>query len=378
MRSCLLRAGLSKAEGIDIWALGNPKAWLGTAYHEVLEKLSKLELPASQLIPEMNSLWEEAVGREYQKAREHPLSRRFGSPETWPGYYLAWASMQLQGRRLLAERAMSPAAGCREGVRGFVLAEREFVAMEGKLVGRPDLVRDSEIIDHKTGEILEEDSEGHETVKSAYVRHLHLYGYLVGEALGRRPRRGVLLPMVGNPIEVHLDPTACEREAYEAVALLDRYNRMISSNARIADTASPSPQACKWCPYKVVCPPFWANVNEQWAGRLDGEAIAGTVTDSPKFIQGGQGISLSIVAEAGTRETKVLELFPLRREVHRDTPRLAKGDRIRVTGLGRRQDGSLFSWEKTLLFVEQEVPVIQVAQFFKNEDRSRQAKRHAS
>src|SRR5262249_1710927 len=38
MRSCLMRAGLSRASGSSSFVLGNPKAWLGTAYHEVLEK----------------------------------------------------------------------------------------------------------------------------------------------------------------------------------------------------------------------------------------------------------------------------------------------------------------------------------------------------
>ena len=42
MRACLLRAGLSKASGSSNFVLGNPKAWLGTAYHEVLEKIVEM------------------------------------------------------------------------------------------------------------------------------------------------------------------------------------------------------------------------------------------------------------------------------------------------------------------------------------------------
>jgi hypothetical protein len=37
MRACFLRAGLSRATASSKFVLGNPKAWLGTAYHEVLE-----------------------------------------------------------------------------------------------------------------------------------------------------------------------------------------------------------------------------------------------------------------------------------------------------------------------------------------------------
>src|SRR3990172_4139080 len=44
MRACLLRAGLSKATASSKFVLGNPKAWLGTAYHEVLEKIVEVDL----------------------------------------------------------------------------------------------------------------------------------------------------------------------------------------------------------------------------------------------------------------------------------------------------------------------------------------------
>lgn len=49
MRSCLLRAGLSRAVGASALALGNPRAWLGTAYHEVLEKIPEVDLRAQSL-----------------------------------------------------------------------------------------------------------------------------------------------------------------------------------------------------------------------------------------------------------------------------------------------------------------------------------------
>ena len=39
LRQCKLHAGLSRAEGSSHHVLGNPKAWLGTAYHAVLERV---------------------------------------------------------------------------------------------------------------------------------------------------------------------------------------------------------------------------------------------------------------------------------------------------------------------------------------------------
>ena len=44
MRQCALGAGLARAHGSGAFVLGNPKAWLGTVYHEVLEKIAQVDL----------------------------------------------------------------------------------------------------------------------------------------------------------------------------------------------------------------------------------------------------------------------------------------------------------------------------------------------
>ena len=44
MRACELRAGLSKVDDSVRFVLGNPKAWLGTAYHEVLDRIVDVDL----------------------------------------------------------------------------------------------------------------------------------------------------------------------------------------------------------------------------------------------------------------------------------------------------------------------------------------------
>lgn len=49
MRACFLRAGLSRAAESSRFVLGNSKAWLGTAYHEVLEKIVEVDLGQESL-----------------------------------------------------------------------------------------------------------------------------------------------------------------------------------------------------------------------------------------------------------------------------------------------------------------------------------------
>src|ERR1700730_12782361 len=99
MRLCLLRAGISRSPGSSTFVLGNPKAWLGTAYHEVLERIvdSKEDVDAAA-----ERLWNEAVAAQHQRSLVHPLDRRFGLPSTWPGYHLAKASVLLRARELVA------------------------------------------------------------------------------------------------------------------------------------------------------------------------------------------------------------------------------------------------------------------------------------
>ena len=78
-----------------------------------------------------------------------------------------------------------------------MLREKKFSGANGKLIGRPDVVRPDEVVDLKTGDVFEDDEP--ERVKARYVRQLRLYAFLVKETLGWWLRRGILLPMAGSP-----------------------------------------------------------------------------------------------------------------------------------------------------------------------------------
>jgi hypothetical protein len=168
------------------------------------------------------------------------LDRRFGEPESWPGYHLARASALLRARELVGR------GGTRFNTAGSgdtgTIREHQFAAFGGKLVGRPDVIRQPEIIDYKSGAILEHDEASQsDIVKAAYVRQLRIYGFLVKEVLGWWPARGMLLPFAGAGVEVPLDSNECAREAAEAIALLDDYNAKVTAGATPNQLASPSP-----------------------------------------------------------------------------------------------------------------------------------------
>jgi PD-(D/E)XK nuclease superfamily protein len=286
MRSCSLRAALSRASGSGDYVLGNPKGWLGTAYHHVLANMSDADQKNERFDAALDRLWNEPIEAQHGKNLTHPLNRRFGSPPNWPGYHLAKASAAVRARDLI-NIPSKPKNNVQRSHR-LEDRERQFVACGGKLTGRPDLVRGDEVIDFKTGSIVDASEDGSvETVKAIYVRQLQIYGYLIHETLGHWVQRGMLLPAAGPGVEIQLRPQDCEREALDAVKVLDAYNDKVAQNYPITSLAAPSLENCKWCPFKIMCPPFWTAASAGWSGGLDGAAVEGKIKEAPRHIHGG-------------------------------------------------------------------------------------------
>ncbi len=363
MRTCLLKAGLSRTRGSAAFALSSPRAWLGLAYHEVLEKITRVNCQPEVLDSTVDSLWNQAITKQLERASGHPLNRRFGSPETWPGYYVAQASVHLRAHELVdlaavdKSRRLGPTPCVSSTTR-----EETFAACDGKLMGRPDVVRDGEILDYKTGDIFERGENNKDTnLKASYVRQLRLYAFLASSALSVSIHRGVLYPITGQPVEVELNESTCRDEAQAALTLLDRYNNLVSVGADPNDFASPAPDTCCLCPFQIICPALWSAVNDNWFGKLDGELLRGAVSDGPKLLLGGEAFTLTVIIQAGTVKPGRLELFPLTVEVHQDISALKARDSIRITGLGRRLDSTVFPSKRTILIEESNLPEIKAA-----------------
>ncbi|MCO6435457.1 MAG: PD-(D/E)XK nuclease family protein [Phycisphaerae bacterium] len=111
LRNCPLQAALSRIPSLRSCVLGNPKAWLGTAYHEVLGKLWS---PAEENLTDdelVEHLWSRAIETIRAQASGHPLDRRFSDPKKWPGYFLARACVQVRAQQALAELPREQASG---------------------------------------------------------------------------------------------------------------------------------------------------------------------------------------------------------------------------------------------------------------------------
>lgn len=362
MRLCHLRAGISRAAGSSAFVVGNPKAWLGTAYHEVLENISGVNSSNENIDGAIEILWTQAVARQHQRAKLHALDQRFGLPPSWPGYYVVRASVFLRARELVAPADIrSSHIGTSKGFtrEDASIREQKFTAFNGRLVGKPDVIRTSEIIDYKSGSIIEFDEITQaDVVKAAYIRQLRIYGFLVKEALGWWPQRGLLLPSAGAGVEVGLQPDDCAREATEAVAILDEYNARLGSSEAPDELAMPSPSNCKWCPFKLVCIPFWKAATAMWSGQLDGAAVEGVLDEQPRAIQAGAAFAVSLQAQAGSETLGQKQIAPLSPNVHPNVPTLTAGDQVRFVGLRVRPDGTLVPTQRTVVARISDLPKV--------------------
>ena len=78
-------------------------------------------------------------------------------------------------------------------------------------------------------------------------------------------------------------------------------------------------------------------------------------------IHGGTALSLAVEVEHGTVPAgEAISLFPLDPSVHEDVVAVQRGDRVRVTGLWRRADGSVISTVRTLIGHDPDIPRIEV------------------
>lgn len=353
LRLCPLRAGLSRVQDANALVLGNPRAWLGTAYHEVVATAARVNS-----VDAVAEVWDQAVRAEYERARAHPLDQRFGPPERWPGYHFVRAMALVR-----TDRVDHPAGGSgtadkpqTDPVRGH---ERWLKGAGGRLVGRPDLLSDDAVIDYKTGDVFEPGAT--KVIRPSYIRQLQFYGFLVKESTGRWPARGVLRPMGQPAIEVDLRASDCERIAEEALGMLDAYNDALSATG-VTGLATPSPEACRWCPFKLPCPAFWTAADNSWSEHLGTVAVGGHTLSAPIPIHGGRALAVHINVEEGTEMNDSVYVAPLQSATHPILQRVRSDTRVRIVGLAKRMDGSTKPTLSTVVARTEELPEIVLAE----------------
>ena len=355
LRDCYLKAAISRSQEIQKYVLGNPRAWLGTAYHEVLRKLWSPSFESLTDEDLIDSLWEKEVGILQSRASAHALNQRYSDPKKWSGLNLVHACVKMKALELLIQYPRRASSTKMSGEKKGINRERKLSAMKGKLIGTPDVIVGNEILDYKSGNIYDVKLDGTKSIKSAHIRQLHIYGYLVFESLGYFPEKGKLLPLQGKSAEINLDPDICTQEANKAIELLESFNSELSKSSDPSNLAAPSASACRWCQYKAYCSAFWINVNSDWSEELNSEAILGDLVETPVLIHQDRAYSLSIKISSGTTTSDHMTISPFDRSVY-DFSEFNKGDTIRIINLYKRQDGQLVPTKSTICLQEERCP----------------------
>ncbi len=341
LRVCPLRALLNGSRQLQPFILGSPKAWLGIAYHEVLEKLWSRERTELNDEDWIDFLWQGAVDRISSAARAHPLNRRFGNHEKWPGYHLTHELARIRAREALSERPRIRDVADKPSSQGEPAREHMLYGMDGKLKGQPDVVVGNEIWDYKSGSVTGQSPDGDEPVRQSYVRQLRLYGYLVQEDTGTCPTKARLLPMRGSPVEIILDPQECAAEAEDAVHLLDSVNMAVANGLTADEIATPSEESCFWCNHKPHCTAFWKDVTEEWWSDSNIVFVQGRLAEAPIDIHGGRSFALRVEISAGNVCPGQFVIGPFDKSVHENLQGLSTHEVIRIVGCFRRPDEAL-------------------------------------
>jgi CRISPR/Cas system-associated exonuclease Cas4 (RecB family) len=161
----------------------------------------------------------------------------------------------------------------RGNANGSVRVEHLIRDQENKLEGKPDRVivtgTGFYVLDLKTGYSLTSISESHR-------RQLLIYAHLVSTTTNE--------PLLGIGIVTASGETIWADEDLEnASMLLNEIRSDISDfrakvdDSKFEELADPSPENCRYCPFRGVCRSYWNDKNPEW---LDQRGVMGKVVNA--------------------------------------------------------------------------------------------------
>jgi hypothetical protein len=354
MRLCRLRAALAAMPEADRWVLHDPRAWLGSAFHRLMEAMRRGAVQA-----EAQPIWNAAIAETAAAVLRHPLDRRFTVPERWPSYFLVrQRALALAAKLGAPRRPEGHAARTVHATAGPAhLPERRFEARGRKLVGRPDYYDGHTLTEYKSS-LPDATWSGATEILDGFRRQLRLYAVIVADVSGSWPATGRIVAASGQTLEVKLDPAACNAEADAAVAALDSLNEALSGGVAVEGLGAPSPSACTGCSFQIICPSFWQQLGH---GCLDGfsEAALEGVIERLESGPDGDLYTAYVAARSASRQLNPEQAIVLRKSVHGELASSDVGSYCRLVGGKARPDGRLGADFSTVAFAVHDLPTLE-------------------
>ena len=346
MRVCKLWAALSSCREAENWVLHSPRAWLGSAFHRVMEKA-----PSDR--SEVEDLWDAAIREILVSASNHHLDSRFANTERWPGYYLA--RQRAIASAMQRSRQGNPGLRLsRPPVQTYGGSEKLLTARAGFLAGRPDHFDLKSVTEYKSA-LPDPAWPEAASILDGYWRQLSLYAVLIAE-IGTWPATARILSASGDVLEKAINKDECEAEADAAISGLDAMNKAIKGGCDSAALASPGPITCGQCPYQAICPAFWSWCEAASWPELREPAARGTLEALDPGMDGDlYAIMLHLEGRYGIGG---VQSIALRKSVHGDLTDCAVGSSIKIVFATVRRDGRLRADISTCVFREDDLPVL--------------------
>jgi CRISPR/Cas system-associated exonuclease Cas4 (RecB family) len=273
LSSCRLRAAYSLDRSISAeFRKGNTFSALGIAAHNLTEMVWKNQFNAVSEVDVFNhltSVWIDLVDAEYKRLLEEWSPAVVPLPRDWPFY----AITQVRTINRVSEEFRTKMARGRGNANGSVRVEHLIRDQENKLEGKPDRVivtgTGFYVLDLKTGYSLTSISESHR-------RQLLIYAHLVSTTTNE--------PLLGIGIVTASGETIwADEDLEDASLLLNEIRSDISDfrakvdDSKFEELADPSPEKCRYCPFRGVCRSYWNDKNPEW---LDQRGVMGKVVNA--------------------------------------------------------------------------------------------------
>jgi hypothetical protein len=352
MKLCWLRAGLASCRESESWVLHDPRLWLGTALHALLEKARH------EHISDLEAAWDGEIANFVQRIGSHQFDQRFSDPRRWPSYFLVRQRALSSAAELnAARRPTGGSVGQRSPIRSGT--ERRLVARGGRLIGRPDRFDRSSVTDIKSNLPDQTTPVGAEIFKRSR-RQIQIYAAIIAESFGFWPKKGIIAGASGETAEFGLAPAECDAEADAAVADLASWNSALSSAARASDIANPSESSCGSCRFQLVCPAFWTWLERNSTGSTPSEAPVAAAGLLKSVLLGNDGDlqTIALADVVSTQPGMVSASLVTRRSIHGILQPSEIGSECRIVGAEIRRDGRLAADWPTVVMPADRIPRI--------------------
>ena len=257
----------------------SPSGKLGTVIHGIMQYAYQNRINSKE---EFENEWKSSVERIQSQMLENSIERHLVPLEI--------SAFNFEVKKILTLNMISPLfakVSRSKGDKPKFSSEKWVQTPDDKAGGKIDLIKESpegtEIIDFKTGAMMDKDSPG--VLKEEYAFQIKMYAALYHAQNGIWPVRLTLVGLNNESHSIDVDPSECSGLLHDACTLLSETNELIEAGLKPEDFAQPSPDACRFCQFRPACSKYWKSRTDDktWPADENGNIKSKTVLGNGTF-----------------------------------------------------------------------------------------------